>query len=99
MEGRRKAGVGRLKCQGTWQHGLLRCGVGIPLVPVTRVLFKGVHESVKVGQFVQLRDVIPVGICEPASTWVIHLAFPIQNLGEGDRRKELTRSTSPKELP
>lgn len=47
---------------GTWQHGLLRGGIGIPQEPVTRVLFKGVHESMEVGQFVQLCDVIPVSI-------------------------------------
>lgn len=74
---------GRRGGPGTWQHSLLRGGVGVPQVPVTRILFKGVHEPVEVGQFVQLCDVIPVGICKPAGTGVIHLALAIQDLGRG----------------
>lgn len=52
----------------------------------------------EVGQFVQLCDVIPVGICEPGGTWVIHLALTIQDLGQGvrERRKALTQ-TIPKD--
>lgn len=74
---------------GTWQHCLLRGSIGIPQVPVTRVLLKGVHESVEVGQFVQLCDVIPVGICKPASTRVVHLALPIQDLvGVGEKERD-----------
>lgn len=46
LEGSRKAG------EGTWEHSFLRGGVRVPQVPVTRILFKGVHEAVEVGQFV-----------------------------------------------
>lgn len=45
-EGRRKAG------EGTWEHSLFWGGMRVPQVPVTRILFKGVHEAVEVGQFV-----------------------------------------------
>ena len=53
----------------------------------------------EVGQFVQLCDVIPVGVCKPGGTWVIHLAFTIQDLGRGvrERRKALTQ-TIPKDM-
>lgn len=44
----------------------------------------------EVGQFVQLCDVIPVGVCEPAGTGVIHLALAIQDLGVGGWREEKT---------
>lgn len=82
---------------GTWQHGLLRGGAGIPQVPVTRVLLEGVHEPVEVGQFVQLCDVVPVGVGEPARTRVIHLALAIQDLGKERGGRGLT-GTPPKHL-
>lgn len=50
--GKEKGRKGRLRCLGTWQHSLFRGGIGVPQVPVTRILFKGVHESMEVGQFV-----------------------------------------------
>jgi hypothetical protein len=67
-------------------------------VPVPRILLKGVHKSVEVGQFVQLSDIIPVGVCKPTSTWVIHLALPIQDLVVEERGERDDGNSSKEEL-
>lgn len=50
----------------------------------------------EVGQLVQLRDVIPVGVCKPARARVVHLTLPIQDL-EGAAGKEADGQASREE--
>ena len=41
----------------------------------------------EVGQFVQLCDVVPVGVCEPLATWVVHLLLTVKHLQNKNRIK------------
>ncbi len=54
--------------------------IGVPEVPVSRVLLKRGHESMEISQFIQLSYVVPVRVWQPARAGVIHLFLLIQNL-------------------
>lgn len=49
----------------------------------------------EVGQLVQLCDVIPVGVRQPAGTRVVHLALPIQHLRQERGARDWTEREHP----
>lgn len=53
----------------------------VPDVPVPRVLLEGGDDPVEVGQFLQLGDVIPGHVSQPARAGVVHLVLSVQHLG------------------
>ncbi len=50
--------------------------IGVPEVPVSRVLLKRGHESMEISQFIQFSYVVPVRVWQPARAGVIHLFSP-----------------------
>lgn len=53
---------------------------GIPDIPVARILLEWRDDTMEVGKFIQLGDVIPGSVAEPSGTRIIHLIFLIKNL-------------------
>ena len=52
----------------------------LPYIPVARVLFKRGDDAVEVSELVQLRDVIPGDVRQPARARVVHLILMVHDL-------------------
>ena len=64
----------------TGQAGGLWRGGSVPDVPVAGVLLKGGDDAVEVGQLIQLCDVVPRTVRQPASARVVHLVVFVHHL-------------------
>ena len=66
-------------CTLTWKDARFWLRWCIPDVPVTRVLLKRHDDAVKVGQLVQLGDVVPGRLRQPRAR-IVHLIVFVQHL-------------------
>ena len=64
----------------TGEGCILRLGAGEPQIPVPGLLLEGGHDATEAGKAVQLRDVVPVRVTQPATARIVHLTLLVQHL-------------------